>query len=280
MAGSNPHSPKAPSTPLTGCAPPTSHPQHVEKTYRSLPISLLARAAAARPCACVRHSMSVWACVFGSAYTCRAAVRHKRVQRKAMTEKEADSTHANYSYHYTHTAREMSALNHNTSKRIKNKTKRGTTSAHTLIAPVKQITHTQGGRERSPTQCNGNKTKTVTVLRPCSQAGRRWCVWCKREHQRACMGVHAYIQWAHYVCASWGEVRARVHARGHTQRVSERRVCVRAVHGSLSLTLTRTPPQQRPHTQQEEKAKEGRWCGRPWCCCRCRQALSYHSFEL
>ncbi|KAF5216537.1 nucleolar RNA helicase II [Trypanosoma cruzi] len=31
-----------------------------------------------------------------------------------------------------------------------------------------------------------------------------------------------YIQWAHYVCASWGEVRARVHARGHTQRVSER----------------------------------------------------------
>ncbi|KAF5219367.1 nucleolar RNA helicase II [Trypanosoma cruzi] len=39
------------------------------------------------------------------------------------------------------------------------------------------------------------------------------------------MGVHAYIQWAHYVCASWDEVRARVHARGHTQRVSEGRVC-------------------------------------------------------
>ncbi|KAF5214678.1 hypothetical protein ECC02_012698 [Trypanosoma cruzi] len=87
-----------------------------------------------------------------------------------------------------------------------------------------------------------------------------------------------YIQWAHYVCASWGEVRARVHARGHTQRVSERRVCVRAVHGALSLTLTRPPPQQQPHTQQQqEEAKEGRWCGRPHCCCRCRL---YVLFEL
>ncbi|KAF5217989.1 hypothetical protein ECC02_009106 [Trypanosoma cruzi] len=81
-----------------------------------------------------------------------------------------------------------------------------------------------------------------------------------------------YIQWAHYVCASWDEVRARVHARGHTQRVGERRVCVRAVHGSLSLTLTRPPPQPQPHTQQEEEAKEGRWCGRPRCCRRCRQS--------
>ncbi|ESS60354.1 hypothetical protein TCDM_12129 [Trypanosoma cruzi Dm28c] len=89
-------------TPLTGCAPPTSHPQHVEKTYRSLPISLLTRAAAARPCACVRHSMSVWACVFVSAYTCKAAVRHKRLQRKAMTKREANRTHANYSYHHAH----------------------------------------------------------------------------------------------------------------------------------------------------------------------------------
>ncbi|KAF5219110.1 hypothetical protein ECC02_007965 [Trypanosoma cruzi] len=163
------------------------------------------------------------------------------------------------------------ALNHNTSKTIKQKKpKRGTTSAHTLIAPVKQNTHTGRERERLPTQCNGNKTETVTVLRPCIQAGRQQCVWCKREHQRACMGVHSYIQWAHYVCASWDGVRARVHARGHTQRVREGRVCVRAVHGSLSLTLTRPPPQQQPHTQQkEEEAKEGRWCERPRCCRHC-----------
>ncbi|KAF5216330.1 hypothetical protein ECC02_010910 [Trypanosoma cruzi] len=86
-----------------------------------------------------------------------------------------------------------------------------------------------------------------------------------------------YIQWAHYVCASWDEVRARVHARGHTQRVGERRVCVRAVHGALSLTLTRPPPQQQPHTQQEEEAKEGRWCGRPRCCCR--QLKRWHLYQ-
>ncbi|KAF5217048.1 hypothetical protein ECC02_010108 [Trypanosoma cruzi] len=132
-------------------------------------------------------------------------------------------------------------------------------------------------REREVAHSMQRKHKTVTVLRPCSQAGRQRCVWCKREHQRACMGVHAYIQWAHYVCASWGEVRARVHARGHTQRGREGRVCVRAVHGSLSLTLTQPPPQQQ-HTQQQEEAKEGRWCGTPRCCRHCCQALPYHLF--
>ncbi|KAF5219591.1 hypothetical protein ECC02_007428 [Trypanosoma cruzi] len=28
----------------------------------------------------------------------------------------------------------------------------------------------------------------------------------------------------------------------------------------------REPPQQQPHTQQQQEAKEGRWCGRQWCC--------------
>ncbi|KAF5217729.1 hypothetical protein ECC02_009362 [Trypanosoma cruzi] len=200
-------------------------------------------------------------CVCQRLYTRRAAVRHKRVQIK-QRQRETDSTHANYSYHHTqtHTRSPRNGCTQTKHKQNKKKPKRGTTSAHTLIAPVKQNTHT--GRERGR-PLNAMETKTVTVLHPCSQAGRQQCVSCKREHQRACMGVHAYIQWAHCVCASWGEVRARVHARGHTQRESEGRVCVRAVHGSLSLTLTR-PPQQQPHTQQkEEEAKEGRWCGRP-----------------
>ncbi|ESS55069.1 hypothetical protein TCDM_13481 [Trypanosoma cruzi Dm28c] len=78
------------------------------------------------------------------------------------------------------------------------------------------------------------------------------------------------------VCASWGEATTRVHARGHTHSEREGRVCVRAVHGSLTLTLTRPPPQ--PHTQQEEEAKEGRWCGIPRCCCHCCQALPYLLF--
>ncbi|KAF5219237.1 nucleolar RNA helicase II [Trypanosoma cruzi] len=46
-----------------------------------------------------------------------------------------------------------------------------------------------------------------------------------------------YIQWAHYVCASWDEVRARVHARGHTHthRERERRTSVCAGGARLSL---------------------------------------------
>ncbi|KAF5216123.1 hypothetical protein ECC02_011139 [Trypanosoma cruzi] len=236
-------------------------------------------------CACVtsqrlHHSTAfivVCACVCVNANAYRAAVRHKKVQRRnRRREKRIAHTQISHiiTHKHTHAARGIRALNHKTSNKRKNKKpKRGTTSAHTLIAPVKQNTHTHTERERGR-PLNAMKTKqkeTVTVLRPCSQAGRQRCVWCKREHQRACMGVHAYIQWAHYVCASWDEVRARVHARGHTQRVSERRVCVRAVHGSLPLTLTRPPPQQQPHTQQQEEAKEGRWCGRPRCCRHCRQ---------
>ncbi|KAF5217072.1 hypothetical protein ECC02_010103 [Trypanosoma cruzi] len=171
----------------------------------------------------------------------------------------------------------MGALNHNTSNTTKSRSVGRPAHTHSHCSRKAKHTHRERERERSPTQCNKSKTETVTVLRPCSQAGRQRCVSCKREHQRACMGVHAYIQWAHYVCASWDEVRARVHARGHTQRVSEGRVCVRAVHGSLSLTLTRPPPQQQPHTQQQEEAKEGRWCGRPRCCRHCRQ-LPPHNF--
>ncbi|KAF5216477.1 hypothetical protein ECC02_010744 [Trypanosoma cruzi] len=288
--GSNPHSSQAPSTPT----PPTClHAAKFTPATRRQDTSrspvLPSRKGSRRqnsvlPCVLndhtppqrVRHRVCVCACacVFGSAYNCRAAVRHKRVRRK-QRQREADRTHANYSYHHTQThtrsPRNGCSQPQNNEKQNK-KPKRGTTSAHTLIAPAKQNTHTGRERERSPTQCNKNKTETVTVLRPCSQAGRQRCVSCKREHQRACMGVHAYIQWAHYVCASWDEVRARVHARGHTQRVSERRVCVRAVHGSLSLTLTRPPQQkQQPHTQQKEEAKEGRWCGRSRCCCHCHR---------
>ncbi|ESS60734.1 hypothetical protein TCDM_11727 [Trypanosoma cruzi Dm28c] len=81
------------------------------------------------------------------------------------------------------------------------------------------------------------------------------------------------------VCASWGEVRARVHARGHTHRERRKSVCAGGACLSLTLTLTRLPPQpQQP--QQQQEAKEGRWCGRPRCCCHCRQPLSpYHLFE-
>ncbi|ESS55363.1 hypothetical protein TCDM_13172 [Trypanosoma cruzi Dm28c] len=96
----------------------------------------------------------------------------------------------------------MGALNQKTMKIILKKAEAWDDQrTHTLIAPVKQHTHTEGEGEGRPLDAIKTKTETVTVLRPCSQARRQRCVSCKREHQRACMGVHAYIQWAHYcVC--------------------------------------------------------------------------------
>ncbi|KAF5220114.1 hypothetical protein ECC02_006910 [Trypanosoma cruzi] len=230
-----------------------------------------------------RHGVCVCAFMFVSAYTCVAAVRHKRFQRK-QRQREADSTHANYSYHHTQThtrsPRNGCSQPQNNEKQNK-KPKRGTTSAHTLIAPVKQNTHTGRERERGR-PLNAIKTKQKQLRCSAHAARQDGSGACRAKESTngpawVCMQC---IQWAHYVCASWDEVRARVHARGHTQRMSERRVCVRAVHGSLSLTLTRPTPQQQPHTQQqEEETKEGRWCGRPRCCRHCRQASSYDLFE-
>ncbi|KAF5219266.1 nucleolar RNA helicase II [Trypanosoma cruzi] len=201
---------------------------------------------------CHRNQKLVCTCVLGvhtapqrephgvfllvSAYIFSANVRHKKDKRKKRQRKK-QIAHTKNTYIITHAASRIGALNHNTSKTMKNKTKKQAEAwddQRTHSHCSRKAKHTQGERERGR-PLNAIKTETVTVLRPCSQAGRQRCVSCKREHQRACMGVHAYIQWAHYVCASWGEVRARVHARGHTQR-ERGRTSVCAGGARLSLT--------------------------------------------
>ncbi|ESS60972.1 hypothetical protein TCDM_11469 [Trypanosoma cruzi Dm28c] len=158
---------------------------------------------------------------------------------------------------HTHTrSRGMGALNHKIKKENKTKSRSVGRPAHTHSHCSRKAKHTQRESERSSTQCNENKTETVTVLRPCSQAGRQRCVSCKREHQRACMGVHAYIQWAHYVCASWGEVRARVHARGHTHRESVRRTSVCGRCTALSHSLSRGHHRSRSRTRNNKKKQK------------------------
>ncbi|EKF29154.1 hypothetical protein MOQ_007077 [Trypanosoma cruzi marinkellei] len=67
------------------------------------------------------------------------------------------------------------------------------------------------------------------------------------------MGVHAYIQWAHYVCASWGEVRARVHARGHTQREREKDECVCGRCTALSPSLSRGHHRSSSRTDENKR---------------------------
>ncbi|KAF5217405.1 hypothetical protein ECC02_009706 [Trypanosoma cruzi] len=186
---------------------------------------------------------------------------------------------------HTHAGNKMGALNHNTSKpRKKRKTKtEAWDDQRTHSHCSRKAKHTHTGRERERGRpLNAIKTKQKQLRCSAHAARQDGSGACRAKESTngpawVCM---QYIQWAHYVCASWGEVRARVHTRGHTQRVSEGRECVWAVHGSLSLTLTRPPPQPQPHTQQqEEEAKEGRWCGRPRCRRHCRQASSCYLFE-
>ncbi|KAF5213904.1 hypothetical protein ECC02_013544 [Trypanosoma cruzi] len=149
---------------------------------------------------------------------------------------------------HTHAARGMGALNHKT---MKNKTKSRSVGrpAHTLIAPVKQNTHTGRERERGR-PLNAIKTKQKQLRCSAHAARQDGSGACRAKESTngpawVCM---QYIQWAHYVCASWDEVRARVHARGHTQRVRERRVCVRAVHGSLTHSHAATTAAAAAHT--------------------------------
>ncbi|KAF5219402.1 hypothetical protein ECC02_007641 [Trypanosoma cruzi] len=99
----------------------------------------------------------------------------------------------------------MGALNQNASKKInKKKPKRGTTSAHTLIAPVKQNTHTgrERERERSPIQCNGNRNSYGA---PPMQPGRTAAV--RVVQKRAPTGLHGCacnIYNGHIMCVPRG----------------------------------------------------------------------------
>ncbi|EKF28478.1 hypothetical protein MOQ_007772 [Trypanosoma cruzi marinkellei] len=81
------------------------------------------------------------------------------------------------------------------------------------------------------------------------------------------MGVHAYIHWAHYMCASWGEVRARVHARGHTHTEREKDECVCGRCTALSPSLSRSHHSSRNKKKQKRGGGVGdRGAAVTFCC--------------
>ncbi|ESS62823.1 hypothetical protein TCDM_09481 [Trypanosoma cruzi Dm28c] len=164
----------------------------------------------------------------------------------------------------------MGALNHKIKKKNKTKSRSVGRPAHTHSHYSRKAKHTHREGERGR-PLNAIKTKQKQLRCSAHAARQDGSGACRaKESTNGPAWVCMHIYNGHIiVCASWEEVRARVHAGGHTQR--EGRVCVRAVHGSLSLTLTRPPPQQQ-HTKQQEEAKEGRWCGGPRCCHHCRQS--------
>ncbi|KAF5217726.1 hypothetical protein ECC02_009359 [Trypanosoma cruzi] len=97
------------------------------------------------------------------------------------------------------------------------KPKRGTTSARTLIAPVKQNTQTERERGR-PLNAMETKQKQLRCSAHAARQDGSGACGAKESTNGPAWVCMQYIQWAHYVCASWDEVRARVHARGHTHR--------------------------------------------------------------
>ncbi|ESS61521.1 hypothetical protein TCDM_10889 [Trypanosoma cruzi Dm28c] len=178
---------------------------------------------------------------------------------------------------HTHTQPRNGCTQPQNQKENKTKSRSVGLPAHTHSHYPRKATHTQKWREREKGRpLNAIKTKQKQLRCSAHAARQDGSGACRaKESTNGPAWVCMHIYNGHIiVCASWGEVRARVHARGHTER--EKEVCVRAVRGSLTLTLTRPPPQQQPHTQQEEEAKEGRWCGRPRCCCHCRPYLRLH----
>ncbi|ESS62812.1 hypothetical protein TCDM_09468 [Trypanosoma cruzi Dm28c] len=76
--------------------------------------------------------MCVCVCVFVSTYTCRAAVRHKRVQRSNGRERQIAHTQINHIITHTHAAAEWVYSTTKSKRKQNKKPKRGTTSAHTL----------------------------------------------------------------------------------------------------------------------------------------------------
>ncbi|EKF98662.1 hypothetical protein TCSYLVIO_010437, partial [Trypanosoma cruzi] len=141
---------------------------------------------------------------------------------------------------------------HKKKKEINKKPKRGTTSAHTLIAPVKQNTHT--GREREKGRpLNAIKTKQKQLR--CSthaarQDGSGACRAKESTNGPAWVCMHIYN--GHIiVCASWGEVRARVHARGHTHREKDECVCGRCM--ALSSSLSRGHRRTRNNKKKQKR---------------------------
>ncbi|EKG06659.1 hypothetical protein TCSYLVIO_002230, partial [Trypanosoma cruzi] len=127
---------------------------------------------------------------------------------------------------------------------------------HTLITPVKQNTHTQGEREGSPTQCNKNKQKQLRCsAHAARQDGSGACRAKESTNGPAWVCMHIYN--GHIiVCASWGEVRARVHARGHTHREREKDECVCGRCTALSHSLSRGYHRS-SSTRNNKKQKRG-----------------------
>ncbi|ESS62698.1 putative protein kinase [Trypanosoma cruzi Dm28c] len=84
------------------------------------------------------------ACVFGSAYSFKAAVRHKKQERNGRKKR---TTHANYSYHHTHTHTQPAEWMHSTTNNEKQKAE-AWDDQRTHSHYSRKAKHAHRGRER------------------------------------------------------------------------------------------------------------------------------------
>ncbi|EKG00248.1 protein kinase, putative [Trypanosoma cruzi] len=194
--------------------------------------------------------------VFASAYSFKAAVRHKKQERNG---RKRNRRHTRKNTHtHTHAAPGMGALNHNTSKTIKEKQEAWDDQrTHTLITPVKQNTHT--GREREVAHSMQWKQKQKQLRCSAHAARQDGSGACRaKESTNGPAWVCMHIYNGHIiVCASWGEVRARVHARGHTHRELRTSVCAGGARLSLPHSHAATTAAAAAHatTRRSKRGK-------------------------
>ncbi|KAF5217731.1 hypothetical protein ECC02_009364 [Trypanosoma cruzi] len=134
------------------------------------------------------------------------------------------------------------------------KPKRGTTSAHTLIAPVKQNTQTERERGR-PLNAMETKQKQLRCSAHAARQDGSGACRAKESTNGPAWVCMQYIQWTHYVCASWDEVRTRVHARDtHREGVKDECVCGRCT--ALSPSLSRGHHRSSSRTRNNKKKQK------------------------
>ncbi|KAF5218775.1 hypothetical protein ECC02_008263 [Trypanosoma cruzi] len=108
----------------------------------------------------VQHNvcMFTYACVHVSAYTCRAAMPQKRIQREQRAEREGQHTRKLLISSETHAAGGMVVLNHNKSKTIKKQKAEAWDDQRTHSHCSRKAKHTHRERERGR-PLNAMKTK-------------------------------------------------------------------------------------------------------------------------
>ncbi|ESS55646.1 hypothetical protein TCDM_12868 [Trypanosoma cruzi Dm28c] len=151
----------------------------------------------------------------------------------------------------------MGALNNKIKKENKTKSRSVGQPAHTHSHCSRKAKHTHREREKGR-PLNAIKTKQKQLRCSAHAARQDGSGACRaKESTNGPAWVCMHIYNGHIiVCASWGEVRARVHARGHTHREREKEECVCGRCMALSHSLSRGHHRSSSRTRNNKKKQK------------------------